>query len=489
MAFAWIASRLRLLVGSERGMALPTALFAMVASVGLASAAVIATVDVQQGSKRDSGSKSAIAAADAGANVATMRLNRDAAELETAPCLEGATPEAGWCPPVTGTVGGAEYSYQVSEAGAGCGEFTLCVAVTGTAGEVTRRVLVSFNQGPGAPGGGSGGEGGSSEEGGEGEGGGTPPEGVIGQDSITLSGNADIRVSIGTNGNLVSSGNANVCGNIRHGIGKEWSHSGNASQCNGYEVIEENSTLPSVSSFMPSDIETNNSNARITTCKSGLPVGCQSDTYNGKWTSTSPFNPSTRRISLSGNTSLTFGGGDYWLCSMTLSGNSELIMAAGAQVRFFFDTPEHCGTGNQISFSGNTKISATGYQPGEGQFNVPGFFLMGSPTTSSSVSISGNASTSEFVIYGPDTGISLSGNGVTYKGLVAGKTIAISGNGATFDQDEGFELPPYLNPWFKEKTEPGSEGGEGEPGAPSVFTPQFYVECSGEATPTPDANC
>ena len=36
----------------------------------------MSTVDVQQGTKRDHDSKEAIAAADAGANIALLRLNR-----------------------------------------------------------------------------------------------------------------------------------------------------------------------------------------------------------------------------------------------------------------------------------------------------------------------------------------------------------------------------------------------------------------------------
>ena len=154
-----IRSRLLLLARSEDGMALPVALFATIASMALAGVAVMSSVDVQQGSHRDSGSKSAIAAADAGANVAMLRLKRDSAELAEASCLEGATPEAsGWCPPVEGEVGGAEYTYQVSQAGSACGEFDLCVVATGSAAGVTRRVLVTFNQGPGGnPGGGGGG--------------------------------------------------------------------------------------------------------------------------------------------------------------------------------------------------------------------------------------------------------------------------------------------------------------------------------------------
>jgi hypothetical protein len=74
--FRSIREHLVTLARSEQGMALPTAIFAMIASMGLASAAILSSVDVQQGSHRDSGSKKAIAAADAGASVALLRLNR-----------------------------------------------------------------------------------------------------------------------------------------------------------------------------------------------------------------------------------------------------------------------------------------------------------------------------------------------------------------------------------------------------------------------------
>ena len=83
-------------------MALPVALFAMIAGMALASAAVVATVNVQQGSHRDSATKSAIAIADAGANIARMRIDRYAVVLADHPCmrmgasgvLEGAAAEA-----------------------------------------------------------------------------------------------------------------------------------------------------------------------------------------------------------------------------------------------------------------------------------------------------------------------------------------------------------------------------------------------------------
>lgn len=475
MPFAAIRARLRLLARSERGMALPVALFATVSSLALAGAAVLSTVDVQHGAKRDNGSKSAIGAADAGANVAMMRLNRHAAQLTAEkPCFKlnattgalepGAAPvgEPNWCAPTEGEVGGATYSYRTSAYGVGVG--AIHIVSTGTANEVSRRIQLSLTESnlwTGVP---------KEqlliaerelikEEGGSQtalkeieekiktaqeelkKSGGVA--GLVGRESITASGNADIHVGVATNGDLTTSGNASVCGSIQVGIGKKWTHSGNASQCSGYSVTEGNMELPAVSSFMPSDIATHNSNARITTCSKGLPVGCQLDTYNGDWSKHPPFNPTTRNINLAANMTLTIGGGDYWLCSISLNGNDRLIMAQGAHVRFFFDTPEHCGTSSQINMSGNNEITATGYQGTPGHFDMPGFYLLGSTTHVSEVSLSGNSSTTdEFVIYGPDSYINVSGN-ATFKGIVAGKQIAWSGNGK-LEQDKGFVVPPEL---------------------------------------------
>lgn len=482
--------RLWVLLGSERGMALPTAMFATIAALGLGGAAVMSSVNVQQGSKRDSGSKSAIAAADAGVNVAMMRINRGSEELDEAPCLEGAEPQAdGWCPPVEGEVGGAEYTYRTSAAGEGCGEHDLCVVATGSAAGATRRVLVSFDGQAGSGSGGSSEEGSEEEESGSSEESGGGAEGLIGEDEVFLDGNADVRVNVGTNGNLVSTGNASICGDIRHGIGQEWSKTQNSTQCSGYNVTEGNQTLPSVYSFLPSDIATSNSNGRITKCTGGEPPDCQQDSYTGNWKSDRPFDPDTRAISLAANDTLTVSGGDYWVCSLSLAGNSQLIMAEGAQVRFFFDTPENCGVTLQISLSGNNSISATGNRPAEGAFDMPGFFLLGSPDQATTVNLSGNASTEhEFLVYGPDTTINISGN-ATYKGIIAGKQISVVGNGR-FEHDSGFSLPPSIDPWTLSggDGEEETEGGEEASGF-GVFTPQFYVECTGAPGATPDTSC
>lgn len=547
----------------EAGMALPVALFAMIGSMALAGAAVTATTDVQIGAHRDDSSKDAIAAADAGANVARIRQSRygfilnsynpclkvgAAGKLEKAPAELVGGKE--WCPAVSGTVGDATYVYQVSPVGKKCGEYELCVVSTGTADQVERRIEVTFNR--------SGIANDETEFIGreirekeiegfeelkelewkqewekveqkreeliklrEEEAKRFGAEGFVGRDAITLSGNADIRVGVGTNGGLTSSGNASICGDIRVGVGKKWSKSGNASQCAGYKITEGNVSLPPVTSFMPTNIATVNSNARITTCtKTNVPVNCQKDSYTGSWSSKPPFNASSRAITLSGNETLTVGGGDYFICSITFSGNSQLIMAKGARVRFFFDKPENCGyNGNQLNLSGNNRISSTGYQPTMGNFEMPGFYFVGSPTVASQINLSGNYGTvNELVIYGPDTYINVSGN-ATFKGIIVGKQIAMSGNGKV-EQDAGFQAPPELNPGSAEKElkelealeekwkaegltpEQIKENREKEQierlenekksnRSPIYYDPQAYFECVGVAgvAEAPNANC
>lgn len=546
----------------EQGVALPVALFAMVSAMALAGAAVVATTNVQSGATRDDSSKSALAAADAGANVARSRQARYAFVLNpTSPCLvmsggklqKGLSEQVGgqgWCPPVTGSTNEGEYTYRVSPVGTSCGGEELCVVSTGTVGGVSRRIEVTFKR--------SGIATNETEQiGDEGRAGALETwkeeqvaivnqewekatkkkeelvkkleesakavgsEGFIGRDGITISGNADIRVGTGTNGNIETSASSSICGNIRYGIGKKWIKSGSTKQCSGFKTTEANVNLPSVSSFIPSNIATVNSNARITTCTStNVPVNCQKDGYTNSWTKQPPFNATRREINLSGNDILTVGGGDYWVCAINLSGTSQIIMAQGSRVRFFFDTPEHCnGNTNQLSFSGNQQISATGYQPQAGQFQMPGFYFLGNAAGTSTINLSGNSQTNEAVIYAPDSTINLSGNS-TWKGIIVGRRIAMTGS-ATVMQDAGFQPPTELVPtnleqeirelealiekWKTEGYTPTEvlhkleieieqkiAGDHAKTNSAGIyFTPQAYFECVGLA-PTgsaPNANC
>jgi hypothetical protein len=449
---------------SEGGMVLPTALFATIAAFGLGTAAVVATVNAQHGTTRDNHSKEAIAAADAGASVALMRLNRYASALTVStPCLgmSGSTlvltnvAADGWCPEVNGTVGGSTYAYRVTpQTGGG-----LSVVAAGSSGEVSRRIAIALT---------------SSTVGSVLE-----DAGVIGVEDITLSNSADIRVGVGTNGNVKLGNNSSICGNIRHGVGKETTFTNNSHQCSGYGITEGNQSLPPVSSFIPADISTNNSNYRLAMCTSTkpekIPLGCQSDSYvangNRGFTSTVPWNPSTRTISTDQNSTLTLTGGDYFICRLVLSNNSHLIMGATAHVRIFFDTPENCklkAGAEQLSLSNNTDIQATGNQGSAGNADLPGLYLMGSTAIPTKATFANNTgTTNEFVLYAPNTDIVIENN-ATYKGVLAGKTVTLTNN-ATVEQDAAFEPP--------------------EIGGAKLFARQSYVECVGATGSPPNANC
>jgi hypothetical protein len=451
-------------------MALPTALFAMVASMGLASAAVLASVDAQQGTTRDHYAKEAIAAADAGASVALLRLNRYANALNSStPCLKlnngmlamsGAEAD-GWCPAITGSVGGATYSYRATPQ---VSNSTMSVVATGTDGTVSRRIDVTLK--------------------GSTAGSALAQEGMIGLKKVTLGGNANVRVNVGSNGYVDGEGNnAIACGNIRHGVGKAPNSENKApKQCNGYSVTESEVQLPPVSSLIPPTIATSNSDYRLVTCtktppevKQAEPTGCQLDTYTGNWKTKPPWNPATRTISLSGGkegheeATLTLGGGDYFICRLEMTGG-HLIMAAGANVRLFFDTPEHCGLSSpaeQVSVTGKATIEATGYKPELHEFDMPGLYLLGSSTIETKVNLAGQAGTNEIFVYAPSSKIEISGN-ANYKGVIAGKEVSDTGNG-TMSQDAGYEPKPI--------------------GGATIYSRQSYIECTGATASPPNANC
>lgn len=446
----------------QSGMAVATALIAMTVAFSFASAAVVYSVNTQHGTVRDHNSKESIAAADAGANVALMRMNQFSKAVSTAnPCvgisgnlLVVAKAEAdGWCPQLTGTVGGATYSYRVGPSTTACGSSTSCVVAVGTSNGVSRRIDVNL---------------GTSTVGSA-----FSHAGVIGNEDITLENNADIRVGVGTNGNVKLVNGASICGDIRRGTGKKLTFENNSSQCSGYGKTEGNETLPPVSSFMPTDIATNNSDYRLVKCTStNVPTGCQSDSYTKSWETTTPWNATTRTIDPAQNSSLTLTGGDYFICRLILSNNSHLIMGANATVRIFFDTPENCGakagsTWEPIRVENNADITSSGYQPTADKFAVPGLYVTGSTSIASRIVFSNNSGSNQFVLYAPNSSLYFENN-ATYKGAIAGKTVYFS-NHAKVEQDEGFE-PPKL-------------------GGSTIYARQSYVECTGATASPPNASC
>jgi hypothetical protein len=126
------------LLRSERGIALPMALMVTVVGMGLAAVPIVASVNSQGGNQHNQGGNEALAAAEAGAEIAlqrqgtlhieqgTLHIGKEIQQLcvsEPVRELEPSGPQPGWCPeePVNledgrvlpGTAGLASYTYRV----------------------------------------------------------------------------------------------------------------------------------------------------------------------------------------------------------------------------------------------------------------------------------------------------------------------------------------------------------------------------------------
>jgi hypothetical protein len=169
---AYLRRSLHQLIRSERGIALPMALMVTVVGMGLAAVPIVASVNSQSGNRHNQGSNEALAAAEAGAEVALhkqglLHIAIDNSQL----CVAESGASPGWCPLeprttntgtiVPGSIGLASYTYRVLPcygvganyegcnavtASAECPEDPVQVVATGTARiaghDVNRRVSV-----------------------------------------------------------------------------------------------------------------------------------------------------------------------------------------------------------------------------------------------------------------------------------------------------------------------------------------------------------
>ena len=403
--------RIRMLLGrlraDQEGIAIPTVM--IVTSIGFAFVTVglVSSVNAQRGTVRDQDSKAALAAAEAGANVALMRSNRyltgttqcvfPSGSWSGAPLTTG-TATSGWCPAVSGTVGRASWTYQQSSAvsTAGTTQATTIVA-TGYSGNVTRRVAVTVQP-----------ESGASI---------FADEGVATSENITLGGNPSIYTNMGANGSIGFNGSAAVCGTVRYGAGDSLT---GTNTCPGYPVTEGDKAIAPLSESFRRTLLMTNRNCQIArTCSPAA-----SYTKGGSY-----WNAATRTINIAQNATLTLPTGDYLICRF-FGTNGSLVIPTGATVRIFFDTPEACGLANgatQLSTAGNFNIDSTGYNPQTGLGTLPGFYFFGSPYITTVADFGGGSSANEFVFYGPYTAVTMRGN-VSYTGAFAAKSINITGN-------------------------------------------------------------
>jgi hypothetical protein len=423
---------------AEDGFALPTVLFMLLAAFGIASLAVISSINTQQGTGRDVATKEALAAAEAGVQQALVRYNAAAASGScVAPqTLQTTGPQAGWCTAYADP--GGTFAYQVAPGGG-----VIDVVSRGTVEGVSRKVHVTAHSAAG-----------------------NQPFldwGVIGRDWVALASNADITADTATNGDLTFGDGAStfLCGNIQVGVGHAVLPVGTAPSCGG-QVLQGEILLSPVNQ---ADVRTNNSNAKFF---SQNPItGTKTDVcWNGvNGSGAASTSCGSRELLIDHNSGVTLTSGNYSFCKLTMRQNSVLQVASGSTVRIYFDSPEACGYASgvvQLDMTSNTEITANGTS-GATDFAL---LFVGSESRSTSINLASNtlanqACNQNFVVYAPRTSINFASN-ASYCGAIAGKTIGLNSNAhvETNNLAAGFELP----------------------NAPAHYTIDRFVECSAQTT-------
>jgi len=462
-----LPARTRRLFGrlsSEGGFAIPTVMLMTVAALGMASVAVMTSVQGQSGTVRDQGTKAALAAAESGVSQALLHYNRG-----VPPC---AAAEGEWCGPVAGmSVNGGQVAYWTRiTSGEECevSNEVECVEIVsqGSVDGVTRRVdvMASTLQTEDSTGGGP-----------------FATASVLSKEDMVLDSNAAIHTGTASNGAIQLKSNAKLCGPASVGVAKEITKDANAqynadalctSPASSYGQKE--LTLPPVNQ---GDAATNNDNGRFF-LKDGATSQSKVDAC---WNGLTPAAKSSklckgRELYIDGNTSVTLGGAVYSFCKLTMRSNSNLFIAPNANVTIYFDSPEACGYSSgvtQLEMASNTRItSATG-----DAVSVAMLFV-GSETRNTNILLNSNTSVNgpcdqNFVIYAPLTDVRLNSN-ARFCGAIAGKTVHMDSNAEVWSASgsEEFNLP-----------------GVEIPPTPDHFVPYRFVECGSAAATSPDDGC
>jgi Tfp pilus assembly protein PilX len=313
---------LRLSLAAQDGIAMVAAMGTLMVVSLLAMVIATASIQTSHAGNTDRSSKRALAAANAGLEIATYRLNTLTPGPTSSQCITTvvASPAAGQgtCAPVTQSVGnGATYTYLVSNQkapNAACGGTALasgavaansmvrCVTSTGTVNGVSRRVQsVTVAQPANPPY--------------------LPVQGVVGLDSVQLGNNTSSQANVGSNG-AITVGNNSVISQID--LGPSATVSGSFTE-NNPRVVH-----PSPFTLQPAPVGTT---ATVNNNAAGL-AG-----YAGYTAATRDLNVTTH---------LVLPSGDYNFCRLTLSAqnSSSIEPAPGAQIRIFIDAPDDVRPGS-----------------------------------------------------------------------------------------------------------------------------------------------
>jgi hypothetical protein len=434
----------------DGGFTLPIVMLMVFAAFAVASAAVLSSMSAQNGTTRDLETKTALAAAEAGAHEGMFRYNATTVSGDSwGKCLPSGTPISdgagwSWCPAQESQLpDGSTYTYRVGfpqqVPGAPLPAHTAQIISQGSANGVTRRVDTTIRSA-------------SSQ---------TPfsTAGIVGLNSIAMSSNDSLYGNSATNGDLTLSTNDTVCGTVAVGPGRTVVGGTPTCPTGSPTVTHGVTSLPPVNQgdvaepghnqntnfFTVNPVSPANTGAKRRVCFNGINAAGEADT-----SSSTGCGPRELRLrNGSSGVSVTLNGGNYSLCKLTMESGTTLYVANGAKVTIYFDSPENChytSATTQLSMSSNTSIQVNG-----GTAQNMRMLFVGSDTVPTSATMSSNTTqdvscNQDFIIYGPRTDIVFASNSY-FCGAVAGKTVTVSSNTQVKTSNEAaqYTLPGWVD--------------------------------------------
>jgi Tfp pilus assembly protein PilX len=389
------------LLRSERGVALPVAVSVLMVSGALAGAAATSAVTGDRQSNRDRSVKRAVAAADAGLNIASYRLNHFATALT--PTLQCVSLNASsgllqveaalgdnWCRAQTEDLGeGTSYSYRVSTRAqvniGGQAVWQRKIVSTGIANGVQRRAITSVAAPTGTP---------------------MFIDAVYSELDLLMRNSALVNGTVRSNGNVVLQNGAKVCGDVQVGPKKQLR--GSKPTCGGTDTV---ATEPFV--LNPVAVPATNDNGRLSS-------GADPKTGGISW------NATTRVLTGNGG-SVTLRGSTYVFCSIHLTNGALIIIEDdGTPVRIFIDAPENCTTGDPAR--GSVMFEKKGRTDTLGPPALAQIYMIGSKTIPTSFAFDNNEKDCvEMVLYAPNSTFTIQNNGCLL-GAVVAKQVSLSNN-------------------------------------------------------------
>lgn len=410
---------------SERGSAMLIAIGVLLVMSILAGVAVQAAVAGSDGSNGDARAKQAFQAAESGLRAATYRTTMLQPAPEKCVVLAVAVPSGGLCGPTPSEAlgNGSSFTYRTTPAlteADRCAGLSVrtqnaltqrCVTATGTTDGVTRRLQTRIAAYAATPL--------------------FPVAGILGLRYVELKGNVQIPgTTVATNGALTLDGNVEIGDAIVGPKGKVVEKGNTTTRSQTTRTSAQGPYV--LSPVDPGTSATTNSNGRIVNGLKSPPVSPYDAVSSGSGLT---YDASKRALKATGNTTLTLGGGVYNFCSISVAGNFNLVIASGAKVSIYVDSPDNPNSGcpagsGGMSISGNLSSGSSDSDPTALQF-----YVYGTNDGAGRLDIRGN-STLRATIYAPQSLVTFAGNTKLIGGIAAG-AVELAGNSFQYDDRAG----------------------------------------------------